>query len=56
VDEAINDENSMVSLNSKTMETLQLFRGDTILISWFMTTIEPVHHFVIAIYDFLAVV
>jgi len=25
-------------------------------ISWFMTTIEPVHHFVIAIYDFLAVV
>jgi len=32
VDEAINDENSVVALNSKTMETLQLFRGDTILI------------------------
>jgi len=32
VDEAINDDNSVVALNSKTMETLQLFRGDTILI------------------------
>merc|ERR1711915_117159 len=32
VDEAINDDNSVVALNSKTMETLQLFRGDTILV------------------------
>ena len=32
VDEAINDDNSMVDLNPQTMETLQLFRGDTILL------------------------
>ncbi|KAL3528374.1 hypothetical protein ACH5RR_007696 [Cinchona calisaya] len=32
VDEAIDDDNSVVSLNSKTMEKLQLFRGDTFLI------------------------
>lgn len=32
VDEAINDDNSVVSLNPETMEKLQLFRGDTILI------------------------
>ena len=32
VDEAINDDNSVVALNGKTMETLQLFRGDTVLL------------------------
>ena len=32
VDDAINDDNSVVSLNLKTMETLQLFRGDTVLL------------------------
>jgi transitional endoplasmic reticulum ATPase len=32
VDEAINDDNSVVSLHPTTMEKLQLFRGDTILI------------------------
>ncbi|KAI3997029.1 hypothetical protein MKX01_021305 [Papaver californicum] len=32
VDEAINDDNSVVPMNPETMEKLQLFRGDTILI------------------------
>ncbi|KAL3677464.1 hypothetical protein R1sor_027412 [Riccia sorocarpa] len=32
VDEAINDDNSVVALNMETMEKLQLFRGDTVLI------------------------
>lgn len=32
VDEAINDDNSVVSLNPETMEKLQLFRGDTVLL------------------------
>ncbi|KAK4479349.1 hypothetical protein RD792_014861 [Penstemon davidsonii] len=32
VDEAINDDNSVVSMNPAKMEELQLFRGDTILI------------------------
>lgn len=32
VDEAVNDDNSVVSMNSVTMEKLQFFRGDTILI------------------------
>ncbi|XP_042486985.1 cell division control protein 48 homolog E-like [Macadamia integrifolia] len=32
VDEAINDDNSVVTLHPDTMEKLQLFRGDTILI------------------------
>lgn len=32
VDEAINDDNSVVSLHPNTMEKLQLFRGDTIMI------------------------
>ncbi|CAN7113474.1 unnamed protein product [Brassica rapa subsp. narinosa] len=32
VDEAINDDNSVVSLHPNAMEKLQLFRGDTILI------------------------
>ncbi|PIA26733.1 hypothetical protein AQUCO_09000002v1 [Aquilegia coerulea] len=32
VDEAINDDNSVVSMHPDTMEKLQLFRGDTILI------------------------
>eukprot|EP00898_Chlorokybus_atmophyticus_P005074 jgi/Chlat1/5568/Chrsp369S05357 len=32
VDEAINDDNSVVAMNTKSMEELQLFRGDTVLI------------------------
>merc|ERR1719321_2184027 len=32
VDEAVNDDNSVVALNVQTMEELQLFRGDTVLI------------------------
>lgn len=32
VDEAINDDNSVVSLHPATMEKLQFFRGDTILL------------------------
>ena len=32
VDEATNDDNSVVALNLATMEELQLFRGDTVMI------------------------
>lgn len=32
VDEAINDDNSVVSIHPSKMEELQLFRGDTILV------------------------
>ena len=32
VDEASNEDNSVVALNAKKMEELQLFRGDTVLI------------------------
>ncbi|KAK9906799.1 hypothetical protein WJX75_008275 [Coccomyxa subellipsoidea] len=32
VDDALNDDNSVVALHLKTMETLQLFRGDTVLL------------------------
>ncbi|KAA6418997.1 MAG: transitional endoplasmic reticulum ATPase [Trebouxia sp. A1-2] len=32
VDDAVNDDNSVVALSLKTMETLQLFRGDTVLL------------------------
>ncbi|RZS09020.1 hypothetical protein BHM03_00040065, partial [Ensete ventricosum] len=32
VDEAINDDNSVVALHPETMEKLQLFRGDTVLL------------------------
>ena len=32
VEEAVNDDNSVVALHPKTMEKLQLFRGDTVLI------------------------
>lgn len=35
VDEAVNDDNSVVALHPATMEKLQLFRGDTILIKVF---------------------
>ncbi|GMN35705.1 hypothetical protein TIFTF001_005460 [Ficus carica] len=34
VDEAVNEDNSVVSLHPETMEKLQLFRGDTILIKF----------------------
>ncbi|KAG5438092.1 hypothetical protein PCANB_002941 [Pneumocystis canis] len=32
VDDAINDDNSVISLSNNTMELLQLFRGDTVLV------------------------
>lgn len=32
VDEAVNDDNSVVAIHPDTMEKLQLFRGDTILL------------------------
>lgn len=32
VDDATNDDNSVCSMNTSTMETLQLFRGDTVLV------------------------
>ena len=32
VDEAINDDNSVVALNTQTMDELKLFRGDTVLL------------------------
>jgi hypothetical protein len=41
VDDAVNqDDNSVVTLNPKTMETLELFRGDTVLLKvggWVLT-------------------
>ena len=30
--DAINDDNSIIALSNNTMETLQLFRGDTVLV------------------------
>ncbi len=30
--DAINDDNSVIALSNNTMETLQLFRGDTVLV------------------------
>ena len=32
VDEAVNEDNSVVALSAKKMEELQLFRGDTVLV------------------------
>ncbi len=32
VDDAVNDDNSVVALSNATMEALQLFRGDTVLL------------------------
>ena len=32
VTDAINDDNSIIALSNNTMETLQLFRGDTVLV------------------------
>lgn len=32
MEDAVNDDNSVVALHSKTMEKLQLFRGDTVLL------------------------
>lgn len=40
VDEAINDDNSVVALHPETMEKLQLFRGDTILIKVFFFPLD----------------
>lgn len=32
VTDAINDDNSIIALSEKTMETLEIFRGDTVLV------------------------
>ena len=32
VTDAVNDDNSVIALSTNTMETLQLFRGDTVLV------------------------
>lgn len=32
VDDAVNDDNSVVALHPNTMDALQLFRGDTVLL------------------------
>ena len=32
VDDAINDDNSVIAMHSATMEKLQLFRGDTVIV------------------------
>jgi transitional endoplasmic reticulum ATPase len=32
VDDATNDDNSVITLSNETMETLGLFRGDTVII------------------------
>lgn len=40
VDEAVNDDNSVVAMHPETMEKLQLFRGDTVLLKvklWYLT-------------------
>jgi hypothetical protein len=39
VDEATNDDNSVVALHPDTMERLQLFRGDTVLIKVWMSSL-----------------
>ena len=40
MDEAINDDNSVVALNPATMDTLQLFRGDTVLLKVHSTVLH----------------
>ncbi|RZS21313.1 hypothetical protein BHM03_00053940 [Ensete ventricosum] len=40
VDEAVNDDNSVVSFNPEMMEKLQLFRGETVLLK--VTMLIPV--------------
>lgn len=40
VDDALNDDNSVVALHLKTMETLQLFRGDTVLLKVCRTSVS----------------
>ena len=39
VDEATNDDNSVVALHPDTMERLQLFRGDTVLLKVRMSSL-----------------
>jgi hypothetical protein len=39
VDEATNDDNSVVALHPDTMERLQLFRGDTVLLKVCMSSL-----------------
>lgn len=45
VDEAVNDDNSVVALHPETMEKLQLFRGDTILIKVLFNFAEKIRFF-----------
>jgi transitional endoplasmic reticulum ATPase len=44
VDEAVNDDNSVVALHPNTMEKLQLFRGDTVMLKvrWSATCIQGI--------------
>jgi hypothetical protein len=44
VDDALNDDNSVVALHLKTMETLQLFRGDTVLLKVRSTSFAWILH------------
>lgn len=55
VDEAVNDDNSVVALHPATMEKLQLFRGDTILIKvTFLFNLKAnVGIFIVAMYTFV---
>lgn len=46
VDEAVNDDNSVVTMHPQTMEKLQLFRGDTILIKVTFWTLFSLSHYV----------
>lgn len=43
VDEAVNDDNSVVALNLLKMDELQLFRGDTVLIKGKKTQRHSLH-------------
>ena len=56
VDEATNDDNSVVSLHPATMEKLQLFRGDTILIkveSFFLCILlKPMIYMIFRYYEY----
>lgn len=53
VDEAVNDDNSVVSLNMETMEKLQFFRGDTILIKVYMYSTFPKQILLQSFFEFL---
>lgn len=44
VDEAVNDDNSVISLHPATMEKLQIFRGDTILLKVITFLFQSFHN------------